>query len=98
MESALTEAAGQEMIGKLKEGTWRRAADAQRWLKEEHKVEVALRTVYKYLGKMRGAAEGPAPIPRKKRRGSGRDVQKRIGRKATGSGHREWSNRADLGG
>jgi transposase len=87
VESALTEAAAQEMIGKLKEGTWRRAADAQRWLKEEHKVEVALRTVYKYLGKCEAGLKVPRPSHAKKRHGSGRDLQKRIGRKAPGSGH-----------
>ena len=47
-------------------GQWRRAADAQRWLQKEHGLEVALTTVYKYSGKIRGAAEGPAPESRTK--------------------------------
>jgi len=66
VESALKASAAQEMVGKLKEGTWRRAADAQRWLKQEHKVEVALSTVYKYLGKCEARLKVPRPSHAKK--------------------------------
>jgi transposase len=85
VESALKALIAAEMKEKLKEGKWRRAADVKRWLAQEHGVEVALPTVYKYLGKC--APEGPAPLPHKKRRSSGRDLQKRVGHKAQRTGH-----------
>lgn len=42
-------------------GQWRRAADAQRWLQKEHGLEVALTTVYKYLGKSEARLKVPRP-------------------------------------
>lgn len=51
VESTLKASVAAEMKEKLKEGKWRRAADVKRWLSREHGVEVALPTVYKYLGK-----------------------------------------------
>lgn len=64
--STLKASAAQEMIEKLKAGAWRRAADAQRWLKAEHEVEVALTTVYKYLGKCEARLKVPRPSHAKK--------------------------------
>ena len=66
MESTLKAPVAQEMREKLKEGVWRRAADAQRWLEEEHGVKVALPTVYKYLGKCEARLKVPRPSHAKK--------------------------------
>lgn len=76
IQSSLKTPIALEMIEKLRAGTWRRAQDAQRWLKQEHKVEVALSTVYKYLGKCEARLKVPRPSHVKKRRSSGRDLQK----------------------
>ena len=66
VESTLKAPVAQEMREKLKEGVWRRAADAQRWLEEEHGVKVALPTVYKYLGKCEALLKVPRPSHAKK--------------------------------
>ena len=50
-----------EMIEKLLEGKWRRAVDVRRWFAQEHGVEVALSTVYKYLGKSEVRLKVPRP-------------------------------------
>lgn len=64
--SSLKTSIALEMIEKLRAGSWRRAQDAQRWLKQEHKVEVALSTVYKYLGKCEARLKVPRPSHAKK--------------------------------
>ena len=64
--STLKASMAEEMIEKLRVGAWRRAADAQRWLKQEHGVEVALTTVYKYLGKCGARLKVPRPSHTKK--------------------------------
>lgn len=66
IESALKASIAQEMVEKLRAGTWRRAEDAQRWLKQEHEVEVALSTVYRYLGKCEARLKVPRPSHAKK--------------------------------
>jgi len=53
MQKALTEG--------LAQGRWRRARDVQRWLQDEHGVELAMGGVYYYLGK----AGGVLKVPRK---------------------------------
>jgi transposase len=49
--SALSPALAQALNQKLAAGDFRRAADAQRWLREEGGLCVELTTVYKYLKK-----------------------------------------------
>jgi transposase len=49
--SALSPALAQALNQKLAAGEFRRAADAQRWLREEGGLPVKLATVYKYLKK-----------------------------------------------
>ena len=66
VESMLKDSVAQEMKEKLKEGKWRRAADVRRWLQQEHGVEVALITVYKYLGKCEARLKVPRPSHAKK--------------------------------
>ena len=66
VESTLKAPVAMEMREKLKEGIWRRAADAQRWLEQEHGVNVALPTVYKYLGKCEARLKVPRPSHAKK--------------------------------
>lgn len=66
VESTLTAPVAAEMKAKLKEGKWRRAADVRRWLAEEHGVEVALPTVYKYLGKCEARLKVPRPTHTRK--------------------------------
>ncbi|MEI8342634.1 MAG: IS630 family transposase [Verrucomicrobiota bacterium] len=61
VESTLKAPVAAEMKEKLKEGKWRRAADVKRWLAQEHGVEVALPTVYKYLGKCEARLKVPRP-------------------------------------
>lgn len=61
VESTLKAPVAAEMKEKLKEGKWRRAADVKRWLSQEHGVEVALPTVYKYLGKCEARLKVPRP-------------------------------------
>jgi transposase len=65
-ESTLKAPAAAEMKEKLKKGEWRRGADVQRWLKQEHAVEVAITTVYKYLGKCGARLKVPRPSHTKK--------------------------------
>lgn len=45
----------------VREGRWRRALDAQRWLEAEHGLKVRLATVYKYLGKCGARLKVPRP-------------------------------------
>ena len=49
--SALSPALAQALSQKLQAGQFRRAADAQRWLRETGGLSVKLATVYKYLKK-----------------------------------------------
>ncbi len=66
VESALKAPVAAQMKEKLKEGKWRRAADVRSWLAQEHGVEVALPTVYKYLGKCEARLKVPRPSHAKK--------------------------------
>ncbi len=50
-----------ELAAGLAQGRWRRARDVQRWLREEHSIELALGGIYYYLGK----AGGVLKVPRK---------------------------------
>jgi transposase len=50
---------------KLAAGTWRRAADAQRWLAETHGVVVGLAAVYKYLKRLGARLKVPRPCHEK---------------------------------
>lgn len=50
----------------LEEGRWRTAPQIQRWLVEEHKIEMACSSVYNYLGKLGARLRVPRPIHVKK--------------------------------
>lgn len=73
--SRLSAQAAAGMKQKLEEGAWRRAGDAQRWLAENHGLEVGLGAVYKYLGKFEARLKVPRPSRRQKRSSGGRDLQ-----------------------
>lgn len=66
IESTLSASAAEGMTEKLREGAWRRAKDAQDWLRQEHGVDVARSTVYKYLGKCGARLKVPRPSHAKK--------------------------------
>jgi transposase len=51
-KSRLSVEAKGDLLTGLKEGRWRSAAEIRAWLKEAHGIEVALSSVYKYLGKV----------------------------------------------
>ena len=51
---------------KLKEGTWRTAAEAQEWLRSEMGIERSLSNIYYWMGKLAGALKMPRPVHIKK--------------------------------
>ena len=59
--SALSAKAAAGIAAGLEKGTWRTAAQVQSYLREEHGVQVALTTVYKYLGKCEARLKVPRP-------------------------------------
>jgi transposase len=61
--SRLTPEAKAQMLQGLEEGRWRTAKAIWQWLTKEHGIEVKLRTIYHYLGKVRSAAQSAAPKP-----------------------------------
>jgi transposase len=63
--SRLTAEAAAALRQKLAAGTWRRAADAQRWLAETHGVVVGLAAVYKYLKRLGARLKVPRPCHEK---------------------------------
>jgi transposase len=50
----------------LGEGRWRRARDLQLWLQQEHGIELSLKGVYYYLGKVGGVLKVPRKTHAKK--------------------------------
>jgi transposase len=65
-ESLLSPQVATALREELAKGTWRRAEDGQRWLEKEHGLKVAMRTVYKYLGKCAARLKVPRPTHEKK--------------------------------
>ena len=65
--SQLTPELAEALRQKVAAGSFRRAADAHRWLTQEHGLRVGLASVYAYLKKSRRAAQSPAPLSRKAR-------------------------------
>lgn len=65
-KSALSVEAAAALLAGLENGTWRTAAQVQRYLCEEHGLGVALTTVYKYLGKCGARLKVPRPSHLKK--------------------------------
>jgi len=55
-----------ELVAGLRRGRWRRARDVQRWLREEHQIELGLGGVYYYLGKVGGVLKVPRKTHAKK--------------------------------
>ena len=63
--SWLTAEAAAALRQKVEAGTWRRAADAQRWLAQTHGIVVGLATVYKYLKRLGARLKVPRPCHEK---------------------------------
>ena len=66
--SALSPELAQALNQKLEAGAFRRAVDAQRWLREEGGLHAKLTTVYKYLKKAGARLKVPRPCHEKKDR------------------------------
>lgn len=65
-KSRLTKAAQEEMVEKLKQGSFRTAKQFQGWLKDEHNVELSEKGIYYHLGKLGGRLKVPRPSHLKK--------------------------------
>ena len=79
-------------------GGWRTAWDAQHWLREELGLEIALKEVYRHLGKLGARREGgPPPPPQKGSRGRGGLPRGRAGGKARCAGDPGRAGRAGVG-
>ncbi|NJL72422.1 MAG: IS630 family transposase [Candidatus Competibacteraceae bacterium] len=65
-DSDLTAEAEQGLREALAQGRFRTGPQVQRWLCEEHGIEVAMSTVYKYLGKIGARLRVPRPVQIKK--------------------------------
>src|SRR5689334_12926513 len=77
--SQLTPELAEALRQKVAAGAFRRAADAHRWLTQEHGLRVGLATIYTYLKKSRRAAQSPAPPSRKAGRVGGRSLPRSTG-------------------
>ena len=64
--SWLDEQTARELTAELDKGTWRRGADARRWLEKKLGRKVTLVVTYKYLGKCEARLKVPRPVHRKK--------------------------------
>jgi len=49
----------EELLAGLKSGRWKRAREIQRWLQDEHQVQMGLPGVYYWLGKLGGVLKVP---------------------------------------
>ena len=78
--SQLSPELAQALGQKLAAGEFRRAADAQRWLREEGGLQVKLATVYKYLKKAGARLKVPRPCHEKKDRSCGPGLPRGAGR------------------
>jgi len=65
----------------LKKGAFRRAKDAQEWIKRQAGQKLSVAAVYRLLGKSRRSLESAAQAPRQKRRGPGGSLQAKPGGK-----------------
>lgn len=65
-KSRINQAAKEAMIEKLKQGAFRTAKQFQKWLSEEHQVELSEKGVYYHLGKLGGRLKVPRPSHTKK--------------------------------
>ncbi len=52
----------QEMTDLLRQGKWRTARQAQRWLEQTHGIKIAVSTLYGWMGKLGGALKVPRPV------------------------------------
>jgi transposase len=81
--SRLTAEAAAALRQKLAAGTWRRAADAQRWLAETHGVVVGLAAVYKYLKRLGARLKVPRPCHEKHDPAAAEAFKATLGQKLT---------------
>ena len=65
-ESKISDEVGKQIAKKLESGEWRTAKEAERWLKNEHGIELAKGSIYWVLGKFEGRLKVPRPVHRKK--------------------------------
>jgi len=65
-KSRMSQATKEAMVEKLKEGAFRTAKQFQKWLSEEHQVELSEKGVYYHLGKLGGRLKVPRPSHTKK--------------------------------
>jgi transposase len=61
-------------IRRLEKGEFRRAKEAQSWVKERTGVELALVSIYKLLGKLGGVLESAAQDPHPQKHGQDRSI------------------------
>lgn len=65
--SPLQAPALQEAMGEgLRTGRWRTAPQIAAWLEEEHQIQRAPKSIYRWLGKLQGSLEAPRPAHLKK--------------------------------
>ena len=82
----------------LQAGQWKRAKEIQQWLRQEHRVELSLKGVYYWLGKLGGVLKVPRKAHAKKGRGPNGRVSAAARRQARGLERAWWQTGADLGG
>ena len=65
-KSRMNDATKEAMVEKLKQGEFRTAKQFQKWLSEDHQVELSEKGVYYHLGKLGGRLKVPRPSHLKK--------------------------------
>ena len=65
----------------LKAGQWKRAKEIQQWLRQEHRVELSLKGVYYWLGKLGGVLKVPRKAHAKKEAAETAEFQQQLGTK-----------------
>lgn len=65
-KSRLSESVKGEMIQKLKSGSFRTAKQFQKWLHDEHQINLSEKCIYYHLGKLGGCLKVPRPSHTKK--------------------------------
>ena len=65
-KSRMSDATKEAMVEKLKQGEFRTAKQFQKWLSEDHQVELSEKGVYYHLGKLGGRLKVPRPSHLKK--------------------------------
>ena len=65
-KSRMSDATKEAMVEKLKQGEFRTAKQFQKWLSEDHQVELSEKGVYYHLGKIGGRLKVPRPSHLKK--------------------------------